>query len=68
MQGYCAVHGTFWGYCPSCHLYGQPSYYLPLYYPYVWPMPPSMSVGWQCPVCGRCFAPTTPKCDHCGGV
>ena len=24
--------------------------------------------GWQCPVCGRVYAPFMPMCSHCGGV
>lgn len=23
--------------------------------------------GWQCPVCGRVYAPFTPMCYYCGG-
>ena len=23
--------------------------------------------GWQCPVCGRVYSPTTPMCYHCPG-
>lgn len=22
--------------------------------------------GWQCPVCGRVYSPTTPMCYYCG--
>ena len=23
--------------------------------------------GWQCPICGRVYAPSTPMCYYCGG-
>lgn len=23
--------------------------------------------GWQCPVCGRVYSPSTPMCWYCGG-
>lgn len=22
--------------------------------------------GWRCPVCGKCYSPTTPMCFYCG--
>lgn len=22
--------------------------------------------GWQCPICGRVYSPTTPMCPYCG--
>ena len=22
--------------------------------------------GWQCPICGRVYSPTTPMCFYCG--
>lgn len=25
------------------------------------------SKGWQCPICGRVYSPTTPMCFYCGG-
>ena len=28
----------------------------------------SVPRGWQCPVCGRVYAPFMPMCSHCGGV
>lgn len=24
--------------------------------------------GWQCPVCGRVYSPTTPMCFYCGNM
>lgn len=25
-----------------------------------------VSKGWQCPICGRVYSPTTPMCFYCG--
>ena len=25
-----------------------------------------MSMGWKCPGCGRCYAPSVPECSRCG--
>ena len=26
----------------------------------------SVNKGWQCPICGRVYSPTTPMCFYCG--
>lgn len=26
----------------------------------------SATQGWQCPICGRVYSPTTPMCFYCG--
>jgi uncharacterized OB-fold protein len=26
----------------------------------------SINMGWQCPVCDKCYAPWVPKCEDCG--
>lgn len=28
---------------------------------------PFAQQGWQCPICGRVYSPTTPMCYYCGG-
>ena len=28
--------------------------------------PPQAPQGWQCPICGRVYSPTTPMCWYCG--
>lgn len=28
----------------------------------------SPNLGWECPRCGMCLAPTTPSCDRCAPV
>lgn len=33
--------------------------------PPVWESGPA-NTGWQCPGCGRCYAPTVEQCPHCG--
>lgn len=32
-----------------------------------WPNQMMVPQGWQCPCCGRVYAPTTPMCFTCGG-
>lgn len=27
----------------------------------------SINKGWQCPICGRVYSPTTPMCFYCKG-
>lgn len=26
----------------------------------------SKNLGWECPACGRCYAPFAVQCQHCG--
>lgn len=36
-------------------------------YNYIGDVPsPQAPQGWQCPICGRVYSPTTPMCWYCG--
>lgn len=43
---------------------GEPWHWYPLPSTAWQPAPPQR--GWECPKCGRCFAPWVLECSHCG--
>lgn len=32
----------------------------------LFPYTPFVNQGWQCPICGRVYSPSTPMCFYCG--
>lgn len=56
MVTYCNLHGK--QDCDIC--VSKPNF--------TWPSVPALSMGWQCPSCRRCYAPTYQRCDYCPGT
>ena len=66
----------------GCKCYKNPNkvykpYAIPYYEPYTYPQPPyysqthtnaSTNKGWECPKCGRVYAPCVTECVSCNSV
>lgn len=60
-MGICGCSQPKIGGCTACNPGGNPS----------WPVIPgplqsAPQMGWRCPGCGACYAPTMMQCIHCG--